>query len=80
MDFFPFFRTWVDRFNVIIASVVYSFLRVLEDHQQPQFAALRQKEVNLVISLLRERFSVSIFDQINPLWTDFFFVVFRDIT
>ena len=53
-------RPWLERFNVLIPSVVYSFLRIIEDHWCPQFAALRQKEVNLVISLLRERFNVSL--------------------
>ncbi|XP_018019760.1 integrator complex subunit 3 [Hyalella azteca] len=49
-------RTWLERYSVIIASTVYSFLRILEDHQAPNFAALRQKEVSLVITLLREKF------------------------
>ncbi|KAF2364795.1 Integrator complex subunit 3 [Trinorchestia longiramus] len=49
-------RSWLDRYSIIIASTVYSFLRILEDHQAPHFAALRQKEVALVIALLREKF------------------------
>ncbi|KAG7161495.1 Integrator complex subunit 3-like [Homarus americanus] len=49
-------RPWLDKFPVIVASVSYTYLRILEDHHAPQFASLRQKEVNFVVGLLRERF------------------------
>lgn len=54
------FRPWLDKFPVIVASVTYTYLRILEDHHGPQFANLRQKEVNFVVGLLRERFQVGI--------------------
>lgn len=50
-------RTWLDRSGIIVASTVYSFLRILEDHQPQHLSNIRKKEVALVISLLRERFS-----------------------
>lgn len=49
-------RPWLDKFPVIVASVAYTYLRILEDHHGPQFAGLRQKEVTFVVGLLRERF------------------------
>ncbi|KAK8749550.1 hypothetical protein OTU49_015426 [Cherax quadricarinatus] len=49
-------RPWLDKFPVIVASVTYTYLRILEDHHAPQFASLRQKEVHFVVGLLRERF------------------------
>ena len=44
---------------MIVASVTYTYLRILEDHNGPQYASLRQKEVTFVVGLLRERFQVS---------------------
>lgn len=52
-------RPWLDRYTIIVASTVYSFLRILEDHHAPHLATLRQKEVSLVVTLLREKFQVS---------------------
>ncbi|XP_066967974.1 integrator complex subunit 3 [Macrobrachium rosenbergii] len=49
-------RPWLDKFPIIVASVAYTYLRILEDHHGPQFASLRQKEVVFVVGLLRERF------------------------
>uniref|UniRef100_A0A2P2I620 SOSS complex subunit A homolog n=1 Tax=Hirondellea gigas TaxID=1518452 RepID=A0A2P2I620_9CRUS len=49
-------RQWLERFSVIIASTVYSLLRLIEDHQPQHLAALRQREVNFVVMLLRDRF------------------------
>ena len=55
------YRPWLDKFSVIVASVAYTYLRILEDHHGPQFATLRQKEVAFVVGLLRERFNVRMF-------------------
>ncbi len=38
-------RTWLDKLPILIASVIFTFLRILEDHFVPQLASLRQKEV-----------------------------------
>lgn len=56
LDVFIDFRNWLDKFPLLIASVVYTYLRLLEDHQGPYLANLRQKEVNFLISIMREHF------------------------
>ncbi|KAM3965550.1 integrator complex subunit 3 [Aphomia sociella] len=50
-------RVWLDKFPVLICMVVYTYLRLIEDHNIPQLMSLRQKEVNFVIALIRERFA-----------------------
>ncbi|XP_066993064.2 integrator complex subunit 3 isoform X2 [Anabrus simplex] len=50
-------RSWLDKFPLLIATVVYSYLRLIEDHSSPALVALRTKEVNFVITLIRERFT-----------------------
>ncbi|XP_034833377.1 integrator complex subunit 3 homolog [Maniola hyperantus] len=50
-------RTWLDKFPVLVCMVVYTYLRLIEDHNIPQLIALRQKEVNFVIALIREHFN-----------------------
>lgn len=50
-------RAWLDKFPVLICMVVYTYLRLIEDHNIPQLMHLRQKEVNFVITLIRERFA-----------------------
>ncbi|GLH05303.1 Integrator complex subunit 3 homolog [Gryllus bimaculatus] len=57
LDIYQDNRTWLDKFPVLIASVVYTFLRLIEDHSSPALNALRQKEVTFVVTLLRERFA-----------------------
>ncbi|GBP60192.1 Integrator complex subunit 3 homolog [Eumeta japonica] len=50
-------RGWLDKYPVLICMVVYTYLRLIEDHNMSPLLPLRQKEVNFVISLIRERFS-----------------------
>ncbi|KAJ0175157.1 hypothetical protein K1T71_009298 [Dendrolimus kikuchii] len=50
-------RAWLDKYPVLICMVVYTYLRLIEDHNIPQLMSLRQKEVNFVIALIREHFS-----------------------
>lgn len=50
-------RLWLDKYPVLICMVVYTYLRLIEDHNIPQLMSLRQKEVNFVIALIREHFS-----------------------
>lgn len=38
-------RPWLDKLPVLTASVIFTFLRILEDHSVPHLASLRQKEV-----------------------------------
>lgn len=49
------FRKWLERFPWLVASVVYSFLRFIEDHNS--LIPLRNREVAFTISLLRDRFT-----------------------
>ncbi len=80
-----FHRKWLEKFPWLLASVVYSFLRFIEDHSSSSLAKLRQKEVTFVVSLLRERFmdcyvigrdlvrllqNVSRIPEIESLWKD----------
>lgn len=55
LDIFIDHRAWLERFPFLLASVVYTYLRIIEDHVPPQLEALRQKEVHFVVSLMRER-------------------------
>lgn len=50
-------RAWLDKYSFLIASVVYTYLRLIEDHLSQTLLALRQKEINFCISLLREKFT-----------------------
>ncbi|PNJ56339.1 INTS3 isoform 1 [Pongo abelii] len=49
-------REWVLKSSILIAMAVYTYLRLIVDHHgTAQLQALRQKEVDFCISLLRER-------------------------
>ena len=50
-------RAWVEKYPFLVASVAYTFLRLIEDHTQPQFEKLRDKEVKFVIGLIRDKFN-----------------------
>lgn len=49
------YRTWLDKFPNLLSTVVYTYLRVIVDHNGQVFVNLRQKEVELCISILREK-------------------------
>ena len=51
------FRVFLDKFPFVVASAVYTYLRLIEDHLNPVHAVLRQKEVNFCITMLREKFN-----------------------
>lgn len=57
LDIFSKHRSWLDKFPFLVASVVYTYLRLIEDHFQPQLEKLREKEVKFVVALLRDRFN-----------------------
>lgn len=57
LDVFIEYRSWLDKFPFLIASVVYTYLRLIEDHNGPYLANLRQKEVTFLIGIIRERFT-----------------------
>ncbi|XP_070541758.1 integrator complex subunit 3-like isoform X2 [Ptychodera flava] len=49
-------RQWLDKQSGFIPIVVYTYLRLIEDHSGQLLANLRQREVEFCISLLREKF------------------------
>lgn len=55
LDLYQDHRKWLEKFPWLIASVVYSFLRFIEDHNT--LLPLRNREVVFTISLLRDRFT-----------------------
>ncbi|XP_028047540.1 integrator complex subunit 3 isoform X2 [Monomorium pharaonis] len=55
LDIFQENRAWLDKFPFLVASIVYTYLRLIEDHNAPHLTGLRQKEVTFTISLIRER-------------------------
>lgn len=59
-------RLWLEKFPILVGGVVYSFVRLIEDHYSPMLANLRNKEVKFVISIIRERFN-----DVIPLGRDF---------
>ncbi|XP_076231655.1 integrator complex subunit 3 isoform X1 [Calliopsis andreniformis] len=48
-------RPWLDKFPFLVASIVYTYLRLIEDHNASHLSGLRQKEVTFTVSLIRER-------------------------
>ncbi|CAB4057179.1 INTS3 [Lepeophtheirus salmonis] len=55
LDIFIEHRAWLEKFSFLLASVVYTYLRVIEDHFYVD--KLREKEVKFVVSLMRDRFN-----------------------
>ena len=55
LDIFQDNRPWLDKFPILTASIVYTYLRLIEDHNAAHLASLRQKEVTFMVSLIRER-------------------------
>ncbi|KAJ8982336.1 hypothetical protein NQ317_009452 [Molorchus minor] len=56
LDVFVEYKGWLEKFPLLIASVVYTYLRLIEDHHAPYLANLKQKEVNFLIGIMREHF------------------------
>ncbi|KAG8226986.1 hypothetical protein J437_LFUL000291, partial [Ladona fulva] len=57
LDIYSDNRGWLDKFPFLLASVVYAYLRLIEDHNSAVLSQLRQKEVAFTVTLLREKFS-----------------------
>ncbi|XP_062897930.1 integrator complex subunit 3 isoform X1 [Mobula hypostoma] len=50
-------REWVMKSNMLIAMIIYTYLRLIVDHHGTQpLLSLRQKEVDFCMTLLREKF------------------------
>lgn len=50
-------RPWLEKNSFLIGAVVYSFVRLIEDHHSIGLANLRNKEVKFIIPLIRDRFN-----------------------
>ena len=89
MDLYIEQRQWLEKFSFLVASVAYTYLRLIEDHVAPQFEKLREKEVKFVIALVRDRFTdvmvigrdfvrilqnVAKLPEINELWRDILYM------
>ncbi|KAI5695734.1 hypothetical protein M8J75_002703 [Diaphorina citri] len=57
LDIFQDNKVWLEKHPVILSNVVYTYLRLIEDHSSPPLLPLRQRETNFVIGLLREKWS-----------------------
>ncbi|XP_014672236.1 PREDICTED: integrator complex subunit 3-like [Priapulus caudatus] len=55
VDIFMEFRPWLEKYGMLVAMVVYTYLRIIVDHSNSKLAALRQREVELCSCLLREK-------------------------
>lgn len=56
LDLYIEYKSWLEKFPVLLASVVYTYLRLIEDHNALILAKLRQKEVTFLVTILREKF------------------------
>ncbi|XP_041361023.1 integrator complex subunit 3-like [Gigantopelta aegis] len=57
LDVFMEYRSWLEKNGSLAATVVYTYLRVIIDHGAQMFSHLRQREVELCVSILREKWS-----------------------
>ena len=51
-------RSWLEKSQSpreLVPSVVYTYLRLIVDHKESAFSLLRQREVDVCLSLLREK-------------------------
>lgn len=48
-------KSWLDVNPRVIATFVYTYLRVITDHKPMAFHSIQQREIRFVISLLREK-------------------------
>lgn len=66
LDIFIEHRQWLEKYSILVGAVVYSYVRLIEDHTSPLLTNLRNKEVKFVIGLIRDRFN-----DVIPLGRDF---------
>lgn len=59
-------RAWLDKLPFLIGAVVYTYVRLIEDHSNPSHINLRNKEVKFVVALIRDKFI-----DVMPLGRDF---------
>jgi integrator complex subunit 3 len=49
-------RTWLYNHPSIIPIIAYSIASIIPDHHRPEFEALREREIQILVQLFRERF------------------------
>ncbi|XP_057302990.1 integrator complex subunit 3-like [Hydractinia symbiolongicarpus] len=49
-------RPWLEKNPGSLQLVIYTYLRIIEDHEGPRFKVLRQSEVDFCVTLIRDRF------------------------
>ncbi|XP_047139357.1 integrator complex subunit 3 isoform X1 [Hydra vulgaris] len=50
-------RAWLDKNLGTLQVVIYTFVRIIEDHESARFKILRQAEIDFCIQLIREHFA-----------------------
>lgn len=60
------YRPWLEKFSFLVGAVVYTYVRLIEDHNSTALTALRNKEIKFIIALIRDRFI-----DVIPLGRDF---------
>jgi hypothetical protein len=65
-------RSWLSLNPRVIATVVYTYLRVIADHRSANLQALQQKEIRFVISLIREKVPTRLSVNNNVFVTNYF--------
>lgn len=57
LDIFTENRAWLDKHPTLLAMVLYTYLRVIEDHSSKSFTHLRDREVEFCVQLIRSKFT-----------------------
>ncbi|XP_030832490.1 integrator complex subunit 3 [Strongylocentrotus purpuratus] len=57
LDIFTENRAWLDKHPTLLAMVVYTYLRIIEDHSGTTWTHLRDREVEFCVQLIRTRFT-----------------------
>lgn len=66
LDIFIEYREWLEKNPILVGVVVYTYVRLIEDHATPMLNPLRAKEVKFIVQLIRDRFA-----DVVPLGRDF---------
>ena len=48
-------RSWLDKYPQLLSMCVYTYLRVMVDHNGQMYHTLRTREAEFIASILRER-------------------------
>ncbi len=53
------YTSWLHTNPLLISVTVYTFLRLIPDHVRPLFESVKEREVALCVSLLRNKVTIS---------------------